>query len=119
MWTCLQFGKGTKKEVHMKVIAVIGQKGGTGKTTTATGLAVASVRAGCLTAILDLDPQTNAANWKDRRDTETPAVESIQPGRLRQTLKAAEANGAQFVIIDTPGKSDTAAIGAARVADLV
>ena len=109
----------------MKTIAIIGQKGGTGKTTTALGLAVCAELAGHPTAILDLDPQTNAANWKDRRDNrpdakgEGPAVESIQPGRLRQTLKAAEANGADFVFIDTPGKSDTAAIEAARVADLV
>lgn len=104
----------------MRVIAIIGQKGGTGKTTTTLGLAVCAELAGFPTAVLDLDPQTNAANWKDRRDGETgPAVESIQPGRLRQTLKAAEANGAAFVFIDTPGKSDTAAIEAARVADLV
>lgn len=103
----------------MRVIAVIGQKGGTGKTTTTLGLAVASELAGFKTAILDLDPQTNAANWKDRRTAKTPAVESIQPGRLRPTLKFAEEAGADFVFIDTPGKSDTAAIEAARVADLV
>jgi len=103
----------------MKVIAIIGQKGGTGKTTTTLGLAVCAELAGFATAVLDLDPQTNAANWKDRRKADGPAVESIQPGRLRQTLKAAEANGAEFVFIDTPGKSDTAAIEAARVADLV
>lgn len=103
----------------MKVIAVIGQKGGTGKTTTTLGLAVAAVNAGHSTAVLDLDPQTNAANWKDRREAANPAVESIQPGRLRQTLKAAEESGADYVFIDTPGKSDTAAIEAARVADLV
>jgi chromosome partitioning protein len=103
----------------MKVIAIIGQKGGTGKTTAATSLAVSAARDGHLTAILDLDPQTNAANWKDRRKDDNPAVESIQPGRLRQTLKAAEEGGAGFVFIDTPGKSDTAAIEAARVADLV
>lgn len=103
----------------MKTIAIIGQKGGTGKTTVATGLAVAAVKARYLTAVLDLDPQTNAANWKDRRKDDDPAVESIQPGRLRQTLKAAVETGADFVFIDTPGKSDTAAIEAARVADLV
>lgn len=103
----------------MKIIAIIGQKGGTGKTTTALGLAVCAELAGFATAVLDLDPQTNAANWKDRREASAPAVESIQPGRLRQTLKTAEANGAAFVFIDTPGKSDTAAIEAARVADLV
>lgn len=103
----------------MKVVAIIGQKGGTGKTTTATGLAVAAVKAGHRTAILDLDPQTNAMNWKDRREAAEPAVESIQPGRLKQTLKAAEEAGADYVFIDTPGKSDTAAVEAARVADLV
>ena len=103
----------------MIIIAIIGQKGGTGKTTAATGLAVAAVNAGYQTAILDLDPQTNAANWRDRREAEGPAVESIQPSRLRHTLKAAESAGADFIFIDTPGKSDTAAVEAARVADLV
>lgn len=103
----------------MKVIAIIGQKGGTGKTTVATGLAVASELAGFKTAILDLDPQTNAANWKDRREADSPAVASIQPGRLRQNLKTLEEAGANYVFIDTPGKSDTAAVEAARVADLV
>lgn len=103
----------------MRTIAIIGQKGGTGKTTTTLGLAVSAELAGFTTAVLDLDPQTNAANWKDRREATTPAVASIQPGRLRQSLKAAEANGADFVFIDTPGKSDTAAIDAAKVADLV
>lgn len=103
----------------MKVVAIIGQKGGTGKTTVATGLAVASELAGLKTAVLDLDPQTNAANWSDRRQAEGPAVASIQPGRLRQTLKTLEEAQANFVFIDTPGKSDTAAVEAARVADLV
>lgn len=102
----------------MRVIALIGQKGGTGKTTATIGLAVAAERAGFKAAILDLDPQTNAANWKDRRTAEGPAVESIQPGRLRQTLKLAEGAGAEIVFIDTPGKSDTAGIAAAGVADL-
>ena len=46
-------------------------------------------------------------------------LKSIQPGRLRQTLKAAEAAGAAFTFIDTPGKSNSAALEAARVADLV
>ena len=77
------------------------------------------MNAGASTAVLDLDPQTNAANWRDRREAQEPAVELIQPGRLRQTLKSAEEAGADFVFIDTPGKSDTAAIEAARVADLV
>jgi chromosome partitioning protein len=104
----------------MKIIALLGQKGGTGKTTTATGLAVAASLSGYQTAILDLDPQANAANWKDRRGVDSaPAVISVVPGRLPQAIEAARDAGAEFVFIDTPGKSSDAAIAAAKAADLV
>src|SRR5580692_11069889 len=103
----------------MIVIAIVGQKGGTGKTTIATGLAVAASEAGKVAVVIDLDPQANAANWKDRRAAENPAVVSTPPGRLRQTLEAAATHAADFVVIDTPGKSDSAAIEAAKVADVV
>ena len=82
----------------MFVTALVGQKGGTGKTTAGLGLAVAAARAGQATAIIDLDPQANAANWKDRREAHNPAVVSAQVSRLRQTLEAAREHGAEFVI---------------------
>ena len=47
----------------MKVLAVIGQKGGNAKTTTALGVAVAAAAAGRTVAVIDLDPQPSAANW--------------------------------------------------------
>jgi len=39
----------------MRVLAIIGQKGGNGKTTTALGLAVAAIRAARDVAVIDLD----------------------------------------------------------------
>ncbi len=103
----------------MRGLAIIGQKGGNGKTTTALGLAVAGSLAGRGVALIDLDPQTTAANWSDRRGKETPAVVSCQVSRLAQVLETAAKGGADLAIIDTPGKSTDALIAAAKAADFV
>lgn len=103
----------------MQVLAIIGQKGGSGKTTTALGVAVAASLAGRAVAVIDLDPQATAANWSDRRGEEAPAVVSCQVSRLAHVLEAAERQGAELAIIDTPGKSTDTAIAAAKVADFV
>lgn len=103
------------------IIAIISQKGGTGKTTTTIELAVTAVRMGESVAVIDLDPQTNATNWRDRRkeDPDNPVVVATQIGRLPQTVNAARNSGADLVIIDVPGKADNVAMAAARFADLV
>jgi hypothetical protein len=51
----------------MKVIAVLSEKGGAGKTTVTVHLAVAAQLAGLDVAVIDLDPQGSAADWCDRR----------------------------------------------------
>ncbi len=107
------------------VLGIISQKGGPGKTSIGINLASAAAEQGFTSVIIDLDQQANAANWKDRRDNleeltlENPAVTFSPPSRLRQTLETAEAHGADFVIIDSPGKADNISIIAATYADLV
>src|SRR4051812_30615786 len=103
----------------MDVIAVIAQKGGTGKTTLALSLAVEAERRGLSAAVIDLDPQATATNWGDRREAETPVIVSAQPTRLRHVLSAAEEQGAQLVLIDTPARSEQAALEAAKTAQLI
>ena len=103
----------------MDVIAIIAQKGGTGKTTLALSMAVAAHRAGRTAAIIDLDPQASASNWGDRRKANQPAIVSAQPARLPQILEAAEESGADLIVIDTPPRAEQAAIAAARAAHLV
>jgi len=104
----------------LKIIAIIGQKGGSGKTTTALGLAVEATRRGRAVAVIDLDPQATATNWSDRREVkDAPAVVSCQVVRLRQVLDAAKEQGVTLAIIDTAGKSTDAAIAAAKNADKV
>ena len=103
----------------MQVLSILGQKGGNGKTTLALGLAVETALSGRSVAVIDLDPQTTAANWSDRRNNELPAVISCQVSRLHQVLEAAIKNGVNLVIIDTPGKSTDALIAAAKAANFV
>ena len=103
----------------MITVALCTQKGGTGKTTIATALAVAAHLAGKKSALLDLDPQTNAVNWFDRREGDGPDVASIQPGAIRRSLEAYRGLGMDWVFIDTPGKMDSASTEAARHADMV
>lgn len=103
----------------MKKIAILSQKGGTGKTYFSTNLSVAAELDGQTTVLLDLDPQSSSAKWGDHRDTDTPAVLSTHSERLPKMLQLAEENGASFVVIDTAPHTESAALDAARAADLV
>jgi len=103
----------------MKTIAIISQKGGAGKTTLALHLAVAAEQTGQTVVIIDLDPQASATSWKDSRPGETPIVVSAQSARLSAVLEAAKQGGANLCIIDTAPHSESAALVAARAADLI
>ena len=103
----------------MKTIAIISQKGGAGKTTLALHLAVAAELDGQRAAVIDLDPQASAASWGDSRSEDNPAVVSAQATRLTNVLEAAQEAGAKLAVIDTAPHSESAALSAARAADLV
>jgi chromosome partitioning protein len=104
----------------LKTLAIISQKGGAGKTTLALNLAVAAESIGVPTVVIDLDPQASAKTWHDIRvKKDAPFVVSAQASRLDEVIAVSRANGAELVIIDTAPHSESAALGAARAADLV
>jgi chromosome partitioning protein len=103
----------------MKILAVISQKGGSGKTTLAVHLATVAAAAGHNVAIIDLDPQATATKWGDRREAEAPEVVSGQAVRLPSLISNAAANGADLLVLDTAPNADQIASLAARAADLV
>ena len=103
----------------MKTIAFISQKGGVGKTTLATALAVAAHLDGNSAAVVDLDPQASATFWKDARQAGEPAVTAIPPTRLGAVLDAARETGCDWAVIDAPPMAKDIAFEAARHADFI
>jgi chromosome partitioning protein len=103
----------------MKVIALVCQKGGTSKTTTAINLAVEAVAQGLEVVLLDLDPQVSACDWKDIRGDRPPVAAAVPVPHVERTLEAARINGADLILIDTAGRTNEAASAAARAADLI
>jgi chromosome partitioning protein len=103
----------------VKIIAVVAQKGGVGKTTLTQSLAVEALRQGLPAAIIDTDPQHSAAEWGDARANlgfDAPAV--MRPGtrNLASMLDDLRERGAQVVVIDTPPHSAPAINAALEVA---
>jgi chromosome partitioning protein len=105
--------------VGMKIIAVESQKGGSGKTTIAVHLAQAFASGGYQVLLLDLDPQTSAAEWKDVRADESPAVMAVPAGRLQRVIDQAKEIGTEILIIDTAPHSEGTALAAARASDFI
>ena len=70
----------------MYTIALLAQKGGTGKTTMAVHVAADFEGAGGSAALVDLDPQASAALWGDRRGR-SPFVGAVPAGgRLHRPI---------------------------------
>lgn len=103
----------------MKTLLIAAQKGGIGKTTVATALAVAAQRDGQRVAVFDLDPQATACFWSDTRQDPAPAVKDCSVVRLPHYLKAAAEAGCDLAVIDCPPTHRDIAHDAAALADFI
>jgi len=107
-----------------RIITVAQQKGGTGKTTVAAHLAVALVHRRKSVAILDVDPQGSLGQWFEARERHLGEAATGMRFRTASGWGARReardlARDHDFVVVDTPPKSDSETRPAIEAANLV
>lgn len=101
----------------MQIVALVTQKGGAGKSTLASNIAVAAHGAGERVFLCDLDPLQSLVKWsRARRSLDIP-VEHLPADKLDQVLAKLEAEGVTLVVIDSPASDTAQADAAIRAAD--
>ena len=99
----------------MPVISFINPKGGGGKTTSISNLAVALLKLGHKVKALDADPQNSLSQWNKIRDFQIQNgedlkslfVASVQGQSLIEIVEETKkVNPETFILIDTTGTND-------------
>ena len=102
----------------MRTIAFVSQKGGSGKSTIASSLAVAAHAMDEKVCVIDMDPQGSLTNWARTRAAGDIEVIASGAARLPALLASLERQGVTLALLDTPGAEGAASSAAMQVADL-
>ncbi|MBC3864316.1 AAA family ATPase [Undibacterium jejuense] len=100
-----------------KVIAVLNQKGGSGKTTIATHLARAIQLDGNSVILIDSDPQGSARDWSAAHELQPVSVVGIDRPTIERDLKSLAAT--DFVVIDGAPQAADLAVSAIKAANFI
>ena len=101
----------------MQVIAVLNQKGGSGKTTIATHLARVLQLDGSSVVLVDSDPQGSARDWSAAREEQPLSVIGIDRPTIERDLKSLAKT--DFVVIDGAPQAADLAVSAIKAANFV
>lgn len=102
-----------------KTIALLQQKGGSGKTTTSVNLAGGLRECGYSVLITDMDKdKPDAWSWAAKSESMKDIAVQVDEKQAREELSKLKVKY-DFIIIDTPPNFQTAALKAALLADLV
>lgn len=106
------------------VITIAQQKGGAGKTTVASHLAVALQQKGRRVAIIDIDPQGSLTYWHKMREERFGegytglTFATVSGWRVASEISRLKKNH-DYIIVDSPPHTETEARTAIRSADLI
>lgn len=102
-----------------QTIALLQQKGGSGKTTTAVNLSGALKELGFKVIIADMDKdKPDAWSWVIKSEAMHDMAQQVDEKHAREQIAELKKQ-CNFLIIDTPPNFQTAALKAALLADLV
>lgn len=101
----------------MKVVSVLNQKGGSGKTTIATHLARALQLLKHKVLLVDSDPQGSARDWAAVRETQPVSVVALDRPTIDRDLRHLIKK--DFVIIDGAPRASDLAISAIKASSFV
>jgi chromosome partitioning protein len=87
----------------MKIISLVTQMGGSGKSTLCTSLAVAAQQAGHTVCILEMDKQATVTQWAQARSGQSPEVAQVTADKLDGVIERLQGASFDFVFVDTPG----------------
>ena len=102
----------------MRTVAVIGRKGGSGKTTIAAHLAIGLHLRGRRTILADCDPQRSAIEVLKSRGSDGPETIATSSAKIFVLRMSALNSGVDALVIDTPAVLDEDIAQAAGLADL-
>ena len=102
----------------MTVIAILNQKGGSGKTTIASNLAHALKLADTKVLLVDSDPQGSARDWNEANGGSVLPVVGLDRETLPTDLQAIR-GGYDYIVIDGAPQIAKMAVAAVKAADLV
>ncbi|MGY3439633.1 MULTISPECIES: ParA family partition ATPase [unclassified Marinovum] len=106
-----------------QIICVAQQKGGAGKTTLVSNLAIAFLAEGKSVALLDTDPQGSLGRWLDIREETLGENENLRFATataygISRAIRGFS-DAADIILIDTPPKADSDVRWVLRESDLV
>lgn len=104
-------------KIYMKIVSILNQKGGVGKTTLATNIASKLHLNGSKVLLVDSDPQGSARDWHAIGNSEIAVIGMDRPTLERDVKKIA--NDFDWVIIDGTPQLTNMAVSAIKCSDLI
>ncbi len=103
----------------MKIVTLLAQKGGTGKSTLSIHLAVLAATSNLKVCIADIDPQQSTTFWNERRASSDPGVMPMKANALKKNITRLARQGIDLLVIDTAPHSHKDSVIAAKLADFI